>query len=204
MPRQNIKIGELNTDNVDANSIDVIEADIFIQESDQPPKPKPRAPKPRARKPKQPTEEELKLEHEKKTIELQLESYRKSDVFQDELDGIDWSNEDRKALLDEVERKTQGAVSIDYLSMVYLAFQKIEDIINTNTNDRFLGLARNLYEDYNIRKNLELLKIRYLSVDSEFVQMSPEYSLVLSIAFVAVKTYITNIGKEEEEYEYED
>lgn len=196
-PRANIKISDITRDNIQSD-----DTEIIIQETELPVEPAPEQtiPKPRVRKPKPPTAEQ---QAEQQAIEQQLDSYKSSEVFQNELEDIDWTNPDRKALLTEVERKTQGSVSIDYLSMVYIAFQKIEDIINQKTNNKFVGLAKNLYEDYNIRKNMEILRIKYLSLDSEFVKLSPEYAMVLSIGFIAVKTYISNMN-DDTEYEYED
>jgi len=141
-----------------------------------------------------PIDEQNKIKH----MEDQIESYRSSKVFAVELHDIDFNNKDRKALLAMIEARVSGSLSLDYMQAVLIVFQQLEVFINSRTDNMMVGLAKNLYDDFNVRKNIELLKIKYMTSYSEYVQLSPEYCLVISIAYVSIKTFMQNKAKPQE------
>jgi len=144
-------------------------------------------------------EDELKLAQ---SIESQIHSFKNSEVFKHELTDINFNDSNRPELLKSIETRVSGTVSMDYMSAVLIAFQQLEIFVNSRTDDMFLGLAKNLYEDLSIRKNIELLKIKYMSSISNYVQLGPEYCLIISIAYVSVKTFMVN-KKKNENLEYQ-
>ncbi len=155
----------------------------------------------RRRKPVAKPQPQPELTPEAKDIENQISQYKNSQAFKLELQDIDFNNPNRQELLTIVEARCTNTVSFDYLQGVLIVFQQLENIANKKSGDRFTGLAKALYEDHQIRKNIELLRIKYLSKLSDYVNLPPEYALVLSMAAVSIRVFMKSAPKEELKYE---
>ena len=138
----------------------------------------------------------IELTDEEKLVEEKIAQYKNSTAFTIELADIDWKNKNRVELLQTVESQCTNTVSFDYMMGVMILFQQLEKIANKKSNDRFTGLAKALSEDLQVRKNIELLRIKYLSKLQGYINMPPEYSLMLSIAAVSIRTFLRNAPKE--------
>jgi hypothetical protein len=125
-------------------------------------------------------------------IERQIEGYRNSENFRDRLEGVDWSNPDREALLSEIGHKV-NKISLDYLSIVEMALLKVEQML-VNKDPNFIGFAHNMVNDASIRDLIETIRIkRFGAIDGYVNSFSPEVQLLISTVMVLYNTYMHNV-----------
>lgn len=142
-------------------------------------------------------EEEEEIVQKDDLVEQQIEAYCTSPSFQNKLLGINFSNPNRKEVLEQIKKRCQyGIVSTEYLVAIEILLKNFIESRLVQRSLKWRGWAHNIMTDEKCVELLELIRITRIGSIENYVELSPEIILLMNVIKISFNTYMS--GSEEE------